>query len=93
MLLPLILPSLWQNKGRVLVSVIAIALGVALGYAVHGGYHRTRLCPDDPARLSAAGSRVRSGAGARFDRNLCGDGGDIVLAAAGTIPRENLNLD
>jgi len=35
MLLPLILPSLWQNKGRVLVSVIAIALGVALGYAVH----------------------------------------------------------
>jgi putative ABC transport system permease protein len=34
-LVPLILASLWQNKGRVLVSVVAIALGVALGYAVH----------------------------------------------------------
>ena len=34
-LFPLILASLWQNKGRVLVSVIAIALGVALGYGVH----------------------------------------------------------
>ena len=26
--------SLWQKKGRVLVSIVAIALGVALGYAV-----------------------------------------------------------
>src|SRR5438067_690748 len=34
-LLPLILASLRQNKGRVLVSILAIALGVALGYAVH----------------------------------------------------------
>ena len=34
-LLPLILASLRQNKGRVVVSILAIALGVALGYAVH----------------------------------------------------------
>ena len=32
--LPLILASVLQNKGRVLVSILAIALGVALGYAV-----------------------------------------------------------
>jgi putative ABC transport system permease protein len=31
---PILLAPLWQKKGRVLVSVIAIALGVALGYAV-----------------------------------------------------------
>ena len=31
----LILASLLQNKGRVLISILAIALGVALGYAVH----------------------------------------------------------
>ena len=29
------LAALLQNKGRVLVSILAIALGVALGYAVH----------------------------------------------------------
>ncbi len=32
--LPLIFASVMQNKGRVLVSILAIALGVALGYAV-----------------------------------------------------------
>jgi putative ABC transport system permease protein len=31
---PVLLAPLWQKKGRVLVSVLAIALGVALGYAV-----------------------------------------------------------
>lgn len=31
---PLLLAPLRQNKGRVLISVCAIALGVALGYAV-----------------------------------------------------------
>ena len=31
---PLFLAPLWQNKVRALVSVLAIALGVALGYAV-----------------------------------------------------------
>ena len=30
----LLLAPLWQNKGRLFVSVLAIALGVALGYAV-----------------------------------------------------------
>jgi putative ABC transport system permease protein len=33
-LAPLLLAPLWQKKGRALVSVMAIALGVALGYAV-----------------------------------------------------------
>jgi putative ABC transport system permease protein len=33
-IIPLLLAPLWQNKGRVLISVFAIALGVALGYAV-----------------------------------------------------------
>src|SRR3954452_4077902 len=33
--LPIIFASVRQNKGRVLVSILAIALGVALGYAVH----------------------------------------------------------
>jgi len=32
--LTLLAASLWQKKGRVLVSIVAIALGVALGYAV-----------------------------------------------------------
>jgi len=32
--IPLLLAPLWQNKGRALISVFAIALGVALGYAV-----------------------------------------------------------
>lgn len=31
---PLLFAPLWQKKGRVLVSIVAIALGVALGYAV-----------------------------------------------------------
>src|SRR4249920_2297043 len=31
---PLLFAPLWQMKGRLLVSVLAIALGVALGYAV-----------------------------------------------------------
>jgi putative ABC transport system permease protein len=30
----LLLAPLWQNRGRVLVAVLAIALGVALGYAI-----------------------------------------------------------
>ena len=32
--LPLLLAPLRQKKGRLLISVLAIALGVALGYAV-----------------------------------------------------------
>jgi len=31
---PILIAPLWRKKGRVLVSVIAIALGVAIGYAV-----------------------------------------------------------
>ena len=34
MYLSVIAAQLWQKKGRLLVSVLAIALGVALGYAV-----------------------------------------------------------